>query len=174
MKKNLGVIIALVVAGVLGRFLAPWPNFTPVLAAALFAGAHISDKKWAYLVPIATMIITDLFIGFYPDMVFQYVSLALVVLLGSSIKTVRFTNVFLTSVVASALFFLISNFGVWAVDAFNIYPNNFGGLLLCYEMGIPFAANSFLGDIAYSAVLFGGFALAQRFAPKLVMVPVKA
>lgn len=173
MKKNIYVLIGLVVAGIFGRFLAPWPNFTPVLAAALFAGVHISDKKWAYLVPIVTMLISDLFFSFYPDMIFQYVAFALVVFIGTLVKKVKFSILF-TAIGCSVLFFLISNFGVWAVDAFNTYTNNFAGLLLCYEMGLPFAVNSFLGDVCFSALLFGGYELAVRFAPKLVLQPVKA
>jgi hypothetical protein len=60
---------------------------------------------------------------------------------------------------SSAIFFLVSNFGCWPG---NFYPQNFGGLMQCYAAGIPFIKGTMLGDLFYSAAMFGGFALAQK------------
>ena len=68
---------------------------------------------------------------------------------------------------ASTLFFVITNFGVWAFD--GLYPRTFEGLVVCYIAAIPFFGNTLAGSLFYTAVLFGGFALAERkitvFAP---------
>jgi hypothetical protein len=61
-------------------------------------------------------------------------------------------------------FFLITNFGVWAF--LNSYPRTVAGLAECYLAGIPFFWNTLAGDAVYAALLFGGFALAQRFATR--------
>ena len=57
----------------------------------------------------------------------------------------------------SVLFYLITNFGVWAL--FNMYTKTWVGLMQCYEAGIPFFRATLLGDAFYVVVLFGGYAL---------------
>jgi hypothetical protein len=59
-------------------------------------------------------------------------------------------------------FFLLTNFGVWAF--LNSYPDTRTGLAACYLAGIPFFWNTLAGDAVYVGILFGGFALAERFA----------
>ena len=61
---------------------------------------------------------------------------------------------------ASILFFVVTNFGVWALD--SLYPRTLEGLVICYVAAIPFFANTLAGTLFYTAVLFGGFALAER------------
>ncbi len=65
----------------------------------------------------------------------------------------------------SVLFFVLTNFGVWAVGTF--YPKTMSGLVTCYVVAIPFFRNTLAGDFAFTALLFGGFALAERWIPIL-------
>ena len=68
---------------------------------------------------------------------------------------------------ASILFFVVTNFGVWALD--SLYPRTLEGLVICYVAAIPFFANTLAGTLFYTAVLFGGFALADlRISPRTV------
>jgi hypothetical protein len=60
---------------------------------------------------------------------------------------------------------LLSNFGVWAAG--TMYPKTIEGLMACYVAGIPFLKGTLLGDLFYSGVLFGAFALAQKQFPVL-------
>jgi hypothetical protein len=62
-------------------------------------------------------------------------------------------------------FFLITNWGVWAF--LNSYPRTTAGLATCYLAGVPFFWNTLAGDALYATLLFGGFALAERLAPRL-------
>jgi hypothetical protein len=66
---------------------------------------------------------------------------------------------------SSVLFFVLTNFGVWAFDA--LYPKTLEGLMACYVAAIPFFRNTLLGDLSYTVVLFGGFALLERRIPVL-------
>lgn len=162
-------IISLVVIGVVSRLMPHWPNFTPVLAAALFAGVHFKDKKWAFAVPLLTMIISDLFLPYHSTMIFNYGAIALVVLIGTYISKVKFTTILGASLLGTALFFIITNFGVWAFSG-GFYTTTFSGLMACYTAAIPFAGNSLLSDLLFSGVFFGGFALAQSKIPQLQAV----
>ena len=66
---------------------------------------------------------------------------------------------------SSLLFFVLTNFGVWLVNGY--YPHTVAGLAACYVAAIPFFQNSIAGDLFYTALLFGGFALLQRGVPAL-------
>ncbi|MGC1824356.1 MAG: DUF6580 family putative transport protein, partial [Pseudolabrys sp.] len=60
----------------------------------------------------------------------------------------------------SLIFFVTTNFAVWAFS--GIYPRTFEGLTQCYIAALPFLDKSVLGDLFWTAVLFGGAWLAQR------------
>lgn len=62
---------------------------------------------------------------------------------------------------ASVLFFLVSNFVSWLELALP-YERSLGGLLSSYAAGVPFFRGTFLGDVAFSAALFGAHAALSR------------
>lgn len=148
------------------RLLPHPPNFAPITAIALFAGAYFSDRRAAFAVPAAALLVSDLFLGFYGLMPVVYASFGLAVLIGFWLRG-RCTAVNVTggTLAASVLFFLASNFGVWAFG--SLYPKTVEGLAACYLAAIPFFRNALLGDALYVAVLFGSFAVAQRKLPAL-------
>jgi hypothetical protein len=65
----------------------------------------------------------------------------------------------------SVSFFLITNFGVWAAGA--MYPRTGAGLAACFVAALPFFRETLLGDLAYSAILFGSYAWLQHRRPAL-------
>ena len=58
------------------------PNFSPIDAIALFSGAYVGRKWLAFAAPLGALLLSDLLLGFYSGMLFQYVSVALIVLLA--------------------------------------------------------------------------------------------
>ncbi len=46
------------------RLLPHAPNFTPIIAIALFGGFYLS-KKTAWILPVAALVVSDIFIGYY-------------------------------------------------------------------------------------------------------------
>ena len=162
----MALIGGIVIFGALLRLVPHWPNFTPIAAMALFGGAYIKKKHLAFLVPVAALLISDLFLGFHKWMIAVYVSFALVVGIGMLLRNrVRIGSVLLATVSASLLFFIITNFAVWIGSPF--YPQNMAGLLESYTLAIPFLNNGILGDLFFSTVFFGGFYLAQQRYPAL-------
>ena len=140
MKKN-HLIIGLIVFAILTRLIPHPPNFSPVTAIALFGGLNFNDKRVAFSIPLLILFLSDLIIGISLINLFVYLGFISVVLLGSKVKSIKFGNILL----ASFLFFLISNFGVWILG----YPKNLEGLLLCYTMAIPFFGYSIAGDLFF-------------------------
>ena len=179
------VLLAFVLLAVLGRVASPLLphafNFAPMDAIALFAGAYFRPRHLAMLVPLLSVWVSDLLLNyqylghvelFYSGFYWQYGTYALLALLAhSALRTVTLPRVAVAGVSAAVLFFLITNFGVWATG--TMYPHTSGGLLACYVAAVPFFPQSLLSNLVYCTVLFGGFALAQRRFPLLAQ-PVLA
>jgi hypothetical protein len=141
----------------------PW-NLTPVGAMALFSGAVIRNRVMAFVFPLLAMLAGDLIVGFHILMPVVYTSFLISTALGFWLRERR-SGVRLGGVVllGAIQFFLITNVGVWAF--LNSYPKTFAGLMACYAAGVPFFRNTVVGDVCYSALLFGGLFLAERWVP---------
>jgi Family of unknown function (DUF6580) len=131
------------------------PNVAPIAAMALFGGAYL-NKKYALVVPLVALFLSDIFLGFYQGMLFVYGSFLLIGVIGLWLRTHKsFRTVILASIGSSILFYLITNFGVWAAG--TMYERSLNGLFECYFMGLPFFRNTLLGDLGYVGLFFGGY-----------------
>jgi hypothetical protein len=165
-KPRFLVLISMVLAAAASRLIPHPPNMTSVTAVALFGGAYFSDKRLAFLVPLSALLLSDLVLGFYHHMEVVYLSFALIVAIGLTLQRRRTVLPIAGAALASSvLFFILTNFWVWAFDAF--YPKTFDGLVACYTAAIPFFRNTLLGDAVYTCILFGGFALLESQLPAL-------
>ncbi len=165
MNSRLLLLISLVFAAAALRWVPHPPNMAPIAALALFAGAHFDDRRLAFVVPFSALILSDSILGFYPGVVFVYAGFALSVMIGFLLRTRRLERIAVGTLASALIFFLLSNFGAWLT--LSVYPKTLEGLVTAYAAGIPFFRNSIIGDAFYVTLLFGGFALAERFIPKL-------
>ena len=142
------------------------PNFTPIGAMALFGGAYLKNKNHAFLIPLASLWLSDLvlnnfiysyysdFTWFYPGFLLQYISFILIILIGYLfLKKLNIKSVFTTTIISSLLFFIVTNFGVWISG--TMYSLDLQGLIACYVMVLPFYKGTLLGFVCYSTFLFG-------------------
>jgi hypothetical protein len=178
MKKinlQFGLITIFVLLAAFSRTLPHIWNFSPICAMGLFGAAHY-DKQWkALLIPLSATWLSDLFINnvlfkqffpaftwFYDGFYWQYGTYLLIGVVGYFLFNHKITvaKVLGGSLIATVLFFLISNFGVWAGSA--MYAHNFSGLLECYAAGLPFLKGTLGGNLFYSTVFFGGYYLLQK------------
>ncbi|HKR07362.1 MAG TPA: DUF6580 family putative transport protein [Bacteroidia bacterium] len=182
-KINLrvSVLTSLIFLAAFSRIIPHMPNFSPLGAIGLFGAAYFSEKWQAFLIPIAATWLSDLFINnviyaqYYPTFTWfengfywMYGSYLLITIAAIFI----FRKVTLRRVIAGALssttiFFLITNLTCFPGNP--TYPQNFNGLLTCYAAGIQYMNGTLLGDLFYSGVLFGSFALLQKRFPVLRM-----
>lgn len=159
-------ILLMIVAAAVSRLLPHPPNFTPIAALALFAGAYVGDKRFAFAVPLGALLLSDMIIGFHSLMPVVYACFALMVWIGLTLrKGLGIGRLAVRVLASSLLFFTVTNAAVWALG--NMYPHTPAGLITCYVAAIPFFHNTMLGDIVYAGILFGGFALAERMIPSL-------
>lgn len=172
MKKNILLIVALIVIGILGRIIPHPPNFTPIIAIALLA-SHVFKNKWiVILTPLMAMWISDLVInnylyaGYYDSLLifsssflWVYGPIIFIALLGTVlIKKVKMSNIALSSISGSLIFFLVTNFGVWISG--TMFPKSLFGLIECYTFALPFFGNALVGDLVYCTILFTSYSLA--------------
>ncbi len=168
MKPRTKLLIGMILAAAAMRLLPHPSNFTPIGALALFAGAYFDDKRWAFIVPLGAMFLSDLLIGFHSQMPLVYGAFAVIVAMGFWLKEKKSAaNIAGASLVAASFFFVVSNFSVWLFD--GLYPLTLQGLVSCYIAAIPFFQNTVAATLAYSALLFGGFALAEKKLPALTV-----
>ncbi len=164
MSRRLTFFLTLFFVGVtlLTRFLPHAANATALGALALFAGVYL-PRRWAIVVPLAVLLISDAWLGGYelPVMLSVYGSFALIALMG---VWLRQSSLVVRSVVgpvlSATLFFVITNFAVWVATPF--YAKTLPGLGLSYTLALPFWRNMLVGDILYTAVFFGTVTVVQK------------
>ncbi len=160
------VLITVIVAAAASRVIPHPPNFTPIAAMALVAGAYSRSVWQAFLIPLSAMVVSDLLIGWHPLVPVVYASFALIAGIGMWLRGRKTVGRLAVAVGASSLtFFLITNFAVWAAG--SMYPKSLAGLVAAYVAALPFFRNTVLGDVCYSAILFGGFVVLERFVVAL-------
>ena len=151
--------ISLILILALARLIPHPPNFTPIIAVAILSGYFFKNIYLSFATLLIAMLLADAFIGFYNHMLFVYLSLFLIAFVFYKIsEKINFKNLFIYSFFGSLIFFIISNFGVWALGSPEVrdiaYAKNLNGLVECYILAIPFFGNTFLSTLifAYPAI----------------------
>ena len=156
-KEIFPIVLILILA--FARLIPHPPNFTPIIAVAIMSGYFFKNINLSFLTLIIAMFVSDLFIGFYENVIFVYASLLLITFVFYKIaKKINFKNLFVYGFVGSLIFFIVSNFGVWALGSPGVndiaYDKSLNGLMECYILAIPFFGNTFLSTVifAYPAI----------------------
>jgi len=155
-RIEMKAVFGLILIAILTRLLPHPPNFAPITSIALFSGLHFANKRLALFVPLIAMFISDLFIGVHSLMPVIYLSFLLISILSFYMKSLSISNV----VLASTLFFVMSNLGVW----YFYYPLTWAGLTSCFVLAIPFFVNALAGDLFYTSVLQFSFKKVKTYA----------
>lgn len=187
------VIAGVVCAAALARLLPHEPNFAPISALALFAAATLTPRWLGVAVPLAAMFLSDVALqlaagsgflggwlaggtGFYHWTAIIYVTVAAVAGIGMLLRNRSWVYVPAGALAGSVVYFVVTNLFVWAESLFDgplaMYPPTWAGLVECFVAALPFYRMALAGDLFYCGVLFGGLALAEKFAPGLVREPV--
>ena len=154
-------LFAIVTVGVCSRLLPHEHNFSPMLPLALFAGASFAGWRSAVGVTMATMFVSDLFLGLHWTIPVVYASICINILIGHWLVSTRQPwTVPFGALLGSVQFFLITN----AACLTDFSP---AGLVQCYTSALPFFKTSLVADMLFSVMLFGSFAVAQNLFPAL-------
>lgn len=156
MKRLINPFLIILFAVAL-RLLPHLPNFAPIAGMALFGGVYL-NKKYALIVPLVAMFVSDIFIGFHSGMPFVYGSFLIIGLLGIWLRNNKKVKMIILATFSSSfIFFIITNFGVWLSG--GLYPKTIDGLIQCYFYALPFFRNTIMGDMFYTGLFFGSYEL---------------
>ena len=165
-KTDLIIVVIFIIIGVLFRLIPHAPNFVPISALAIFAGAYLS-KRIALFVPFLMMIVSDFFLGFYnlKLMAVVYASFLICVVVGFWLKNnKKWYTILGSSFLTAFIFFFLTNLAVFVFSGW--YPKTILGLADCFIMALPFFKNTLLGDIFYASVFFASFELLKIWVAK--------
>ena len=156
--------ISLILILAFARLIPHPPNFTPIIAVAIVSGYFFRNIYMSFSILLISMLIADIFIGFYENIVFVYIALLLITFVFYKLSNkINFKNLFIYGFAGSLIFFIISNFGVWALGSLGVYnipyEKSLSGLVECYVLAIPFFGNTFLSTLifAYTCVIANNF-----------------
>src|SRR5690554_6403058 len=161
-KWRFGVLMLIVVLAAFSRLIPHPPNFTPIGAMALFGAAWFTNRFQALLLPLLALWLSDLalnnliYAGYYVGFTWLHSGFCSTSggflmngLVGRVwLKKIIPTRSITASFMASSLFFLMSNFGVWTTAL--MYPLAVQGLFDCYTSALPFSLYLLAGDLLYS------------------------
>ncbi len=158
-----GIAFGLIALILIARLIPHPPNFTPVLAVALFCGALAPHFSVAMLIPLTAMVLGDWVLGWHASAWAVYLAIFLCAGLGRWILTPpKLTTTLASGVCASVLFFVLSNFAVWLAG--GLYPLTGAGLLACYLAAIPFFHNTLVATLLFGLGLLACWKYLQRHA----------
>ena len=190
MKLNKSLLVSFVLLVVVSALYRVWEGrpfgFTPQIAMAIFGGAVIKDKRWAILLPLLSIFLSDslyeiLYLnglttiqGFYfgEGQITNYALILALTLFGFLMRRINVLNIIGFSVSGSLIFFIASNFFVWLGGGGFGRPKTGEGLLLCYNDALAFyrdyglisgfTGNIILGDLFFCFALFGAYYLINK------------
>lgn len=152
----------LLALGVLTRWVPHPPNFSALLAIALFGGFLLPGPA-ALALPVLSAFLGDAVLGFHDLVWVVYLTLLAMVFIGRLLP--RLNRGWKTwgawaigGLGGSVLFFATTNFGVWWAS--GIYPHTHAGFMSCYLMAIPFFHNTILSTWVFLFAMAGVHQLA--------------
>jgi hypothetical protein len=179
-KSIIGSFVLLVVIASLYRIMPGRPlGFAPQIAMALFGGSIIKDKKFSFLLPLVSMLVSDIIYevlfhfnispiaGFYNGQLMNYILFGAITVIGFMIKKENLLHIAAGSIAGATFYFVASNLVVWIGGGLSInnlpYAKTWDGLMTCFAAGLPFYKGSLYATVFFSAILFGGYFLLNRY-----------
>lgn len=166
-KSLLTALVLMVLTTALYRIFPRPLGFAPQIALALFSGAiFVKDKKWAFLLPLVSMLISDalyqlLYLqgwsdipGFYKGQAINYLLFVGLTVLGFAIKENSWKSKALAALAGPTVYFLLSNGLVWLKGGGWHRPKTVEGLVQTYVDGLPFYPNSIYATVFFGLILF--------------------
>jgi hypothetical protein len=187
-KTTVLVFVLLIIAAALYRVWDGRPfGFAPQIAMALFAGSVIKDKKLSFLVPLLSMLVSDVLYqvlysqglteikGFYGGSQWvNYILFTAVTVIGFLIKRNNVGSIIVGSLAGAVFFFIASNFFMWSGGGLDInnqpYPKTWDGLMSCFAAGLPFFRGSLWATLFFNTIFFGSYYLYNRYFVKVQTV----
>jgi len=141
------------------------PNFE-LVTLAMVMGAFYLDRKLALILTVILMVFSDLVIGNSNIFIFTWSGFLLPILFIGVFKNLKLNKIFsgtLAGISSNIFFFIWTNFGVWALDSWGMYPKTLTGLVSSYINGLPFLKYQLISTLLFVPLGFGIYKAIQKF-----------
>ena len=148
---------------VAARLLPHAAGVWPFAASALFAGRMLRIPGLAVVVPLAAVLLSNVALAGDDWRITLVVCAAITLPAFAGMLIQRWPGavpVIAAMLSCSLIFFAATNLAVWAFS--GMYPLTWQGLTQCFIAALPFLDKTVLGDLFWTAVLFGGAWLMQH------------
>lgn len=159
-KEKLILTGILILSGILFRtFFHIGDNIEFVTSSTLLAGSFLG-LSYSLLVPLTIMILSDLIIGNTNIFLFTWSGyffigcLSYLSRLSDLERGSKILHATGLGIIATLWFYLWTNFGVWFLDSWGMYPKTFAGLINAYLMGLPFLKYQLIGNLVLVPLSF--------------------
>ena len=190
MKIDKSIIVSFVLLVIMASLYRIMPGrplgFAPQIAMALFSGSIIKDKKYSFLMPLFSMLLSDIIYevlfslklssiqGFYSGQWINYVLILSVTVIGFAVNKSKWLSILAGSAAGVLFYFVASNFAVWIGGGLGLnnlpYPKTIDGLSACLAAGLPFLKGSLYATLFFSTVFFGSYFLNNKYATQKAVV----
>lgn len=154
---------------------------TALMAISLFSGFTVQDKKYAFLLPLLTLLVSDIaievlftfelypFKGFYTGQWINYLMLLSLSGIGMLVRKYKTKGVIAAIIAGPLFYFLLSNLMVFFQNEGLGYSKDLNGLIQCYIAGIPFLRNSLISTALFFPLLLQvyQFGIKERWIPAI-------
>lgn len=147
-KPEIIIITIFAIASIVLRLYNEFWNFSILGGLAIYAGSR--SKSFGLCAVLASRLASDLLLGFYDSILFDYTSYCVIFAMGNLLKPQKIWSIVASGILSSITFYLLSNFGVWYCS--SMYSYDVVGIIRCYVMGLPFLNGTICGDL-FSVVL---------------------
>ena len=145
--KQINICLGIFLALAISRFVPHPPNFTSLIALSFYIPAFFGRKYIPAI--IISFAITDLIIGLHTVTFFTWGSVLLIGLISNYFSKTLLKRLS-GALFGAALFFVLTNFGVWAS---GMYGYTLNGIITCFTLAIPFFAYSAISTILFSFLI---------------------
>ncbi len=161
------LVYFLILLGAVLRVLPHPANFAPIAATALFGAVYLKDKRQALILPLAAMMVSDVFIGFdgFQSRLVIYGTFFAIGAIGLWIRNHK--NIYTViggSIFGSVLFYGVTNLVILYPP--KMYAHTWAGQMQSYTNALPFFRYTLAGDLFYVALFFGLYELVCLYESK--------
>ena len=147
MQKNLFICLGIFTSLAASRFIPHPPNFTSLIALSFYVPVLLGLRFLPVL--LISFAITDIIIGYHTGTHWTWGSIFLIGLI-SPLFTKNIKLRISGAMAGACVFFVITNFGVWAS---GMYMYTLDGFIKCYTLAIPFFGYTLLSTVLFSIVV---------------------
>ena len=144
LKSSCLLILCLIVS----RFIGFPPNFTPILACAVFLPFMTNNKYIQMFLPVSIMIITDPFLGLYSAMPVVYLCIIAASIVSSLFKNYNYKNMIISGFVSVGIWHILVNLAVW-ISGIQALP-----LSAVYIAAISFDLRLLVSTLIFSSLFY--------------------